>query len=353
MEKFTQFRDRGRDVCFVQGRAHANPFLTGSGISPFVPISTPATPLTTVLHTVIFLFRLPFFVSYVAVYFLVLHHLPFLPVVARKLLLWGMMGIPGIWWVDLQLDGVKRGHLSSQPPDRFPHPGSVIAANFTSPIDALYLAAIFDPVFTVSYPRSRKVRRVGLLAAVCLALGYPPADDAAGTEDLAALVARHPDRVVAVFPECATTNGRGILPFSPSLLTLPADMPIFPVSMRYTPPDITTPVPAAWAAFFWKLLSRPTHCIRVRIADVVKNTAAPALTNGVTSGSQAAAVNGNHYRGGTENGDVDYNQDLVTPDEQRVLDRVAEALARLGRNKRVGLTVRDKAAFVEAWKQRR
>lgn len=40
--------------------------------------------------------------------------------------------------------------------------------------------------------------------------------------------------------------------------------------------------------------------------------------------------------------------------EKRVLDKVAEALARLGRVKRVGLGVRDKEEFVKAWsKQRR
>lgn len=25
--------------------------------------------------------------------------------------LWLMLGIPGVWWVDLQVDGVKRGYV--------------------------------------------------------------------------------------------------------------------------------------------------------------------------------------------------------------------------------------------------
>ena len=275
-------------------------------------------------------------------YFLVLHHLP-LPVVARKLLLWGIMGIPGIWWVDLQIDGVKRGSLSQQPPERVPHPRSVIAASFTSPIDALYLAAIFDPVFTVSFPGTRKVQHVSLLRAVLLALspaqfsGAPP--PSSGLTDLRALLDKYPDRVVAVFPECGTTNGKGILPFSPSLLTAPADVQIFPVSMRYTPPDITTPVPGAYFSFLWRLLSRPTHCIRVRIAEPTSNTS--KATNGVST----APVDEVSILGGTETAGSD-----ITLEEQRVLDRIGEALARLGRNKRVGLTLRDKAAFVKAWK---
>jgi hypothetical protein len=274
--------------------------------------------------------------------FFLLQYLP-LPVVIRKLLLWGMMGIPGIWWVDLQLDGVKRGHLWQQPRDRVPQPRSVIAANFTSPVDALYLAAIFDPIFTVSYPGSRKVRRVSLLRATMMALSpaqFAPAPGGAGLTDVRALLERYPDRVIAVFPECGTTNGRATLPFSPSLLTVPPDTKIFPVSMRYTPPDITTPVPGAWAGFLWKLLSRPTHCIRVRIAEGVYNTS--SVTNG-SGHSSVSPVNGKESG---QEGDV-------TAEEQRMLDRIGEALARLGRNTRVGLTLRDKAAFVEAWNRRR
>lgn len=310
------------------------------------------------VHTVVFIFRLPFFLGCALLYFGLLHHLP-LPAVVRKLLLWGLLFIPGIWWVDLQLDGVKRGSLSQQPPSRVPHAGSVIAANFTSPIDALYLAAVFDPVFTVSYPGSRKVRRVGLLRAILHALSPaqlkqgPPSGNAASgsgptTTDLRRLLRACPGRMVVVFPECATTNGKGILPLAPALATLPAEVRVFPVSIRYTPPDITTPVPgtAAGFAFLWKLLSRPVHGVRVRIAEGLYNSST-ALKNGMggADGSHAA-VNGKE-EDQQEEGARD-----VTLEERRVLDRIAEALARLGRNKRVGLDVRDKAAFVEAWRRK-
>lgn len=39
--------------------------------------------------------------------------------------------------------------------------------------------------------------------------------------------------------------------------------------------------------------------------------------------------------------------------EKRVLDKVAEALARLGRVKKVGLGVKDKEDFVIAWGEKR
>ncbi|KYK57142.1 vacuolar protein sorting protein [Drechmeria coniospora] len=320
MEKYSQYRDKA------------------TGIAPFLAVTTPLSAVSTVTHSLLFLFRLPFFLIYALTYFVLFHNLP-LPVVARKIALWGLMAIPGIWWVDLQLDGVKRGTLSEQPRERFPHPGSVIAASFTSPIDALYLAAIFDPVFTISYPGTRKVQRVGLLGAVAMALGpvrtAPPPD--AILVDIKELLQENADRVIAVFPECGTTNGKAILPFGPGLLQCPPDVHLFPVSIRYTPSDVTTPIPGQWMAFLWNLLSRPTTCIRVRIAEGQTMGAASASTNGAGNGNGAGEL---RLRKPVD--------DEVSSGEQRVLDRIGDALARLGRVKRVGLTMKDKAAFVSA-----
>jgi hypothetical protein len=44
---------------------------------------------------------------------------------------------------------------------------------------------------------------------------------------------------------------------------------------------------------------------------------------------------------------------VPTAEEQKLLDRVGEALARLGRVKRVGLTLKEKKAFVALWATRR
>lgn len=246
------------------------------------------------------------------------------------------MAIPGIWWVDLQMDGVRRGHLSEQPPDRIPHPGSVIAANFTSPIDALYLAAIFDPVFTISYPRTRQLRQISLFQAILHALSpvkFAPQPTDRLT-DLETLLAKNPKRVIAVFPECSTTNGKGILPPSPSLLTTPSGTHIFPVSIRYSPADVTTPVPNRSLPFLWVLLSQTSICVRVRIAESTTKTAAAPAPMAVSSS-------------------VDRPVQKMTAEERFILDHVSEALARLGRSRRVGLTLEDKAEFVKAWNSKR
>ncbi|KAI1198447.1 hypothetical protein F5X97DRAFT_147334 [Nemania serpens] len=319
MEKYSQYRDRG------------------SGISPFLPVTTPASVPARLIGLWLLAFRLPLFVVYGAVYFLLLDHLP-LPPFLRKLQLWTLLAIPGIWWIDLQLDGVKRGSLYQQPPSRFPRERAVIAAQFTSPIDAIYLAAIFDPIFVVSYPETRKVQQVSLFRAVVLALAPPSlVVPRTGLTTISAILEQNPRRIVAVFPEMTTTNGKAILPFSPSLLSSPADVSIFPVSLRYTPPDITTPVPGAWWSFLWNLLSKPTHYIRVRVAEGVTNT--------------SAATNGLGHRDMTAEALVAAREDKdhLTPEEQRIMYRIGETLARLARNKLVGLTVVDKISFVEAW----
>lgn len=238
---------------------------------------------------------------------------------------------------------------------RLPQPSSIIASSFTSPIDTLYLAAIFDPIFTASFPSTRQIQRISLLQALLRTFAYPqqhPPPNARLT-DLRQLLKDNPTRAIAVFPECTTTNGRGILQFSPSLLTAPPTAKIFPISLRYSPGDITTAVPGTYLTFLWNLLSKPTHCIRVRIAESVYNTATTAralrssyATNFLDTLQDDTGSSTDTLLGSEEG-------DGISADERRVLDKVAEALARLGRVKRVNLGVKEKAEFVRAWTRQR
>ncbi|KAF2456584.1 hypothetical protein BDY21DRAFT_372650 [Lineolata rhizophorae] len=419
MEKYSQFRDRG------------------SGIAPFFPVPTQPSGLRLPLHVFLFCVRVPLVFAGLLFYVLVLTWLP-IGNLLKKATLWFVLGVPGIWWVDLQLDGVRRGSLSRQPAHRLPSAGTIIASSFTSPLDALYLTAIFDPLLTASYPSTPQIEVLSLPRALLRALSPPLLAPPPGTKltDLAALLRAHPDRAVVVFPECTTTNGRAILPFSPSLTRAPPGVKIFPVSLRYSPPDITTPVPATYADFLWNLCSKPTHCIRVRIAAAVLNDAAGAsagagvdwaaaptatgtprpaaspkqrpvagspsqpqknsyVTNyfdslglgfgaaataastatttttaqkhSITStGLAAAAAAGPESERlssadtliGSEDGGAggggaagEDSAALPPPESQKVLDRVAEDLARLGRVKRVALGVRDKIEFVRRWRR--
>lgn len=167
----------------------------------------------------------------------------------------------------------------------------------------LYLAAIFDPIFTQSYPTSRRVTTLSLLGALASCLSLPPPRPATSeTQELSELVAANPTRVIVVFPEGTTSNGRGVLRLSPSLLSAAPGTPIFPVSLRYTPADVVTPIPGLREAikFIWILCSRQTHAIRVRIGFPVKiaqlKANAAAEDRSSSNGNGPAANNSNTNR---------------------------------------------------------
>lgn len=228
---------------------------------------------------------------------------------------------------------------------RLPQPGSVIASSFTSPIDAVYLAAIFDPIFTASYPNTRQVERISLLQAVLRAFASPATQPAPGAQmvDVSTLVEQYPSRPIVLFPECTTTNGRGILTLSNSLLSVPPKTKIFPVSLRYTPMDIVTPLPGSYMSLLWTLLSKPTHCIRVRIAECITNS------QNATDSTRKSTYSTNYLDTMDGNG----QEEQASPSEKVLLDNVGESLARLGRVKRVGLGVKEKQEFSRAWSQSR
>ncbi len=241
--------------------------------------------------------------------------------------------------------------LAKQHAQRVPQPSDIIASSFTSPIDALYLAAIFDPIFTASYPHNRQLQKITLFGAIMRAFSvpqeHPPPNVRLTT--IRDLLRENPNRVIVVFPECTTTNGRGILPFSPSLLSAPAGSKIFPVSLRYTPGDVTTAAPGLYWTFLWNILSKPTHCIRVRIAEVVYNVSSTSSSklDGMSVCGEIEGVATGTETSTSANGRLG---SVMTIEEKKVLEKVGEALARLGRVKRVGLGVKEKVEYVEVWK---
>lgn len=223
----------------------------------------------------------------------------------------------------------------AQQATKLPGPGSIIVSSYTSPLDALYLAAIFDPVFTASYPTTRLVEHLSLPVFLWRYFTSPVLRPRDGTQliSLPDLLNLKPHRTILLFPEATPTNGRGILRFTPALASAPRDTKIFPISLKYTPADITTPVPGAYAGFLWSILSRPTHCIRVRIAETIFNNEADGEERKEDESSDT-------LQGGDEEG------------MSRVCERGSEALARIGRIKRLNLGVREKIGFVQAWSRR-
>jgi len=327
MERYTQFRDRG------------------SGISPFLPVPSPDNATYLLVRVFLFCMRLPFLLSISITYFLFLQWLP-LGVLLRKAVLWAILGIPGIWWVDLQIDGVRRGSLG-QNLSRLPQGGTVIAATSTSPLDALYLGAVFDGVFTISYPGTRLVQQTSLLGAIFAAFSSPSKQPPQGAQlqSIGEILERYPVRPIVVFPECTTTNGRGILRLAPSLLSVPAGTKVFPVSLKYSAADITTPIPDSYIKFIWDLLSAPTHSLRVRIGEALRAPKEQAAIDGTAGDSDHVEAASVRLRSS--------QADEVALDEQKLLDVIGEHLARLGRAKYLGLGAEEKVEFLKVWQGRR
>lgn len=90
MEKFSQFRDKG------------------SGIAPFLPIPAEPAGLYLPFHIFLFTIRIPFLLAFSLSYFLFLQWLP-IGAIGTKASMWCIIGVPSIWWVDIQIDGVRRG----------------------------------------------------------------------------------------------------------------------------------------------------------------------------------------------------------------------------------------------------
>lgn len=151
------------------------------------------------------------------------------------------------------------------------------------------------------------------------------------------------------------------------MLSAKGDTKIYPVNLRYTPQDVTTPVSGRYLTWLYQLLSKPSHQMRVRIAMRVynsPNTDSPAkkTEKAIGSGYDSNIFDTPDLRNGAKGGlEWETGMDVTTGEtegevsaqEQKVLDRVAEDLARLGRVKRVGLDVGDKIAFLKVWLKRR
>ncbi|QIW99984.1 hypothetical protein AMS68_005502 [Peltaster fructicola] len=331
MEKYGQYRDKG--------------------IAPFFPIPPHTNGLVAIPWGLFLLFlRTPLTIFAWIIWLIIIQWAP--PgTILRKANLWCIIGIPGIWWVDLQVDGVRRGSLGKYGASHMPTAGSIIASSHTSPIDVIYLATIFDPIFTQSYPGTRLVRQLSLSAALasCLTIPTQPSE---GLTTLAELTARHPKRIIAVFPEGTTSNGRGILQFTHSLLSASPSTKIFPVSIRYAPQDIVTPIPGFFEAlrFLWRLNGQSSHTVRTRIGTAVTRKSVSASSTPTGKITKRSKYEGNFFDTLDDAATLSTDDD-ASDAEKQVLDAVADTLARLGRVKRVSLGLAEKTTFVAAWRK--
>ncbi|BFZ59656.1 Lysophosphatidic acid:oleoyl-CoA acyltransferase 1 [Saitoella coloradoensis] len=317
MEKYTRFRD------------------PGTGLAPFLPVPgyTPPGPpaLTLPLRVVLFAIRLPVVLAIFLVHVLVFECLlaPLWWITGPDVLGWlrwifirgGVMGIAGVWWVPVQVDN-SGAALSSRKTFTAPlRAGDILVANQTSPLDILLLASTLCsvPLFTQSYPGTSLVEPISFPMAILRYLLKPSVKaPTSGMMELKDVTNKWQKRIVVVFPEGTATNSRGLLASTPSLSLTGVKTRIWPYTIKYTPTaDLSTPITgfkASWS-FFWRFLSQFKREIKLRRAA----------------------------------------QPIIVDDEEKdgeVVEKVMDALARVGRMRRLGLGVQEKRDFLDIWGKR-
>ncbi|GBE79578.1 hypothetical protein SCP_0207780 [Sparassis crispa] len=197
----------------------------------------------------------------------------------------------GLWWIPVDVVARKRGRSQKLSEDWNPQAGDIIVSNWVSFVEILWLAFRFNPVFVLpirssadttspaseslaspvrtpgrrtgtgsaalSLPSARApsprvpirgFRRASLLSML-RATGHVPISAQPGTAELEKLLSMEEirnkaDRPVVVFPECTTSNGRGLLRFAEIFREVKVPVTkfnVFVMCVRYDPPTALQP----------------------------------------------------------------------------------------------------------------
>ncbi|TFY72754.1 hypothetical protein EVG20_g255 [Dentipellis fragilis] len=380
MEKYSAFRDPGTGI---------QPFLT-----PVPPVGSNAllTNLTLPLRYVVGIIRTLLIFILAALHIvlvegvcLILQPIPPLhrliagiltSITCRSILLF-----LGLWWIPVEYVTKKRGRNASKPQPWKPKAGDIIVANWSSWIELLWLAFRFNPVFVLPVsepapPASSNIdsaaisrtpgRRTGtgsaalstptrtptkrrpivgfcttsLLKAITFTgqapLSTSDVDDSSysSLEDLR----RSVDRPIVIFPECTTTNNRGLLKFADVFkgIKVPVkDFQVFIACFRYDPPTAFSPTATH---------SIPTQMNPLAHLFTLASSFKPApLSVRLLSASEGPSS------------PLFMASEVITADVgDDILAAVCEGLIlQLGKFKRLTMGWEDKASFLEFYRQKR
>ncbi|EPQ59288.1 hypothetical protein GLOTRDRAFT_70590 [Gloeophyllum trabeum ATCC 11539] len=361
MEKFSAFRDPGTGI---------QPFLT-----PVPPLGSdsygwylfPFQYLLGVVRFILVVLLTLLYLALVQVLCLILAPVPplyriitwfFTAIITRLALL-----VIGLWWIPVEVVTRKRGRSTKAKDSWNPTAGDIIVSNWVSWTELLWLAFRFNPIFlipvasahpqtsqplasspishtpgrrtgtgsaAISSPMTRApvprvpltgFRQVSLMTMIKFT-GYAPSDDSStksAADSLDDILARA-DRPVVLFPECTTSNGRGLLRFSDVLLTLKdKQSKLFLMCIRYDPPtdlspSLAHPIPSSPL--------NPLGHLFTLCASVIP------LTMMIRLLSPASFEPADHSPGAR-------------------MAEAEEAVASIGKIKRTGMGWEDKAAFLE------
>ncbi|CCM04817.1 uncharacterized protein FIBRA_07010 [Fibroporia radiculosa] len=265
-----------------------------------------------------------------------------------------------------------------------PTVGDLIVSNWTSTVEILWLAFRFDPIFVlpvhspaapdpqlstppaspithtpgrrtgtgsaaISSPATRAptapvpivgFREVSLLSMLS-ATGHVVTATQLGTSGIESLqqIRSRADRPVVVFPECTTSNGRGLLRFSE--LFKDVDVPVkkfrvFLMCARFDPPtalcpSMTHPIPS--------MMLNPLSHIFTLTTSLIPLSMSIKLLSPTDSPSSGTFLASEFITQGK-------TDDILT-------EACAALIAQIGKIKRVGLGWEDKRAFLEFYRGKR
>ncbi|RDB22460.1 hypothetical protein Hypma_010306 [Hypsizygus marmoreus] len=289
----------------------------------------------------------------------------------------------GFFWIPVEHVKRKRGRGQSETQSWRPRAGDIIVSNWVSWIELLWLAFRFNPIFVLpvsdTIPASvhssqtsvpithtpgrrtgtgsaniqspRKVasvpipivgfRRVSLLSMIGLtgqvpSFGFSESGSSPSTlEDLR----KAADRPIVVFPECTTSNGRGLLRFAKVFhQEVPVkNYQIFIMCVRYDPP--TSMAPTLTLSIPSTSLNPLPHLFTIAASITPPTISIRLLAPSESPSSQLFIVS-----------------EIITDhahNEDQLTEVCAALIAQIGKMKRTGMGWEDKASFLEFYRGKR
>ncbi|KAJ3987196.1 hypothetical protein F5890DRAFT_1632694 [Lentinula detonsa] len=377
MEKYSAYRDPGTGI---------QPFLT--------PVPSPGSHSSVLsaallpLQYVVGILRLILIILLASVYALVAAVFAVVPPLKRVIssaLIRAVLFCLGFFWISTEIVSKKRGRSQKLKDSWNPGAGDLIVTNWASWVELLWLAYRFNPVFVLpipespvqkafsitpspisSTPRRRSGRSsmpevpsssrnpssqieiigftpVSLLTIIRETGRAPPYVSVTKATKPRSLdeIRKTSDRPVVVFPECTTSNGRGLLRFA--TLFQQQSLPVkgwnlFVMCVRYDPPTglsptVTHSIPSS-SSFKGKLNPLP------HIFTLASSLTTPALT--IRLLAQADSPSSPTFM---------VNEILNVGPGVSARDELAEAsavlISQLGKFKRMTMGWEDKVRFLE------
>ncbi|KAJ3325545.1 hypothetical protein HDU76_013138 [Blyttiomyces sp. JEL0837] len=128
----------------------------------------------------------------------------------------------GFWWIKSSYVNLKKGLREKQELKRISanktiQHGDIIVANHSSYVEVMYLYTMYAPTF-IHLSRTGKLRPIDFAKALFSVGDYPTLEDPEDTltiQELSDKARKEQTGPIVVFPEATTSNGRGLLQFTP------------------------------------------------------------------------------------------------------------------------------------------